>query len=649
MRGADPLIVLVPGVGMFTFGKDKQTARVAGEFYVNAINVMRGAEALSTYAPIDEAEKFRIEYWALEEAKLAADAEAQAARHPDRARHRRRLRHRQGDRHAARRRGRVRRHRRPRRWRRRRPPPPRSAAPTSRSASRRRHRRGRGRRPRSTRPCSPSAASTSSSTTPACRSRSRCSRPPSADWDLQHDVMAKGSFLVSAGRRGGDDRAGPGRRHRLHLLARTRSSPARTTSPTRRPRPTRPTRCGCSPPSSASTASGSTASTPTASCAARASSPAAGARSAPRSTACEEEDLGAFYAQRTLLKREVLPEHVANAVVRAASAGPHPHHRAARPGRRRASPRRSCGEPAVRHASPRSTSGASSGRVMLRPGRAGRSCDLERGRPVPATSRCGPPDGLHWDVPALYRRTCSAGLRARRPRADEPLARRRHRLLGRRLRAARAAAGCSASRSTTATSAPPPGVERGARAGRPAEGCTRRNGLQFLPFNTLYQLAADPRPRSRRDRLLLVPDLLGYWLTGAGASPSAPTPRPPGCSTSRTGEWDADAASRRSACRAGSARPAGRPGRRRRAAAARRRPRSSARPALDGHHGRLARHRLGRRRRADADAGRGVHLLRHLGAGRRRARRAGAHRGRPRGQLHQRGRRRRHASGSSAT
>jgi rhamnulose-1-phosphate aldolase/alcohol dehydrogenase len=70
MRGADPAIVLVPGVGMFSYGKDKRTARVAGEFYVNAINVMRGAEALSTYAPIDEREKFRIEYWALEEAKL---------------------------------------------------------------------------------------------------------------------------------------------------------------------------------------------------------------------------------------------------------------------------------------------------------------------------------------------------------------------------------------------------------------------------------------------------------------------------------------------------------------------------------------------------------------------------------------------------
>jgi rhamnulose-1-phosphate aldolase/alcohol dehydrogenase len=70
MRGADPAIVLVPGVGMFSFGRNKQTARVTGEFYVNAINGMRGAEAVSTYRPVDEAEKFAVEYWALEEAKL---------------------------------------------------------------------------------------------------------------------------------------------------------------------------------------------------------------------------------------------------------------------------------------------------------------------------------------------------------------------------------------------------------------------------------------------------------------------------------------------------------------------------------------------------------------------------------------------------
>lgn len=70
MRGAAPAIILVPGVGMFSFGADKQTARVAGEFYVNAINVMRGAEGVSTYQPVDEAEKFRVEYWLLEELKL---------------------------------------------------------------------------------------------------------------------------------------------------------------------------------------------------------------------------------------------------------------------------------------------------------------------------------------------------------------------------------------------------------------------------------------------------------------------------------------------------------------------------------------------------------------------------------------------------
>ena len=180
IRGADPLVVLVPGVGMFSYGKDKQTARVAGEFYVNAINVMRGAEGLSTYAPIDESEKFRIEYWALEEAKLQrmpkpkplatriaivtgaasgigkataqrlaaegacvviADLDAEKA----------------------------------------------SAAAAeiggtdvAIGVARRRVRRARPSRPRSTRRCSRSAASTWSSTTPACRCRSRCSRPPSA-------------------------------------------------------------------------------------------------------------------------------------------------------------------------------------------------------------------------------------------------------------------------------------------------------------------------------------------------------------------------------------------------------------------------------------------------------------------------------------
>jgi rhamnulose-1-phosphate aldolase/alcohol dehydrogenase len=70
MRGADAAIVLLPGVGMFSFGVDAATARVAGEFYVNAINVARGASSVSTYAPISDREKFRVEYWELEERKL---------------------------------------------------------------------------------------------------------------------------------------------------------------------------------------------------------------------------------------------------------------------------------------------------------------------------------------------------------------------------------------------------------------------------------------------------------------------------------------------------------------------------------------------------------------------------------------------------
>ena len=70
IRDANPVVILYPGVGMFTFSKDKQTARVAAEFYINAINVMRGAEAISTYTSLPRQEAFDIEYWLLEEAKL---------------------------------------------------------------------------------------------------------------------------------------------------------------------------------------------------------------------------------------------------------------------------------------------------------------------------------------------------------------------------------------------------------------------------------------------------------------------------------------------------------------------------------------------------------------------------------------------------
>ena len=70
MRDPNAVVYLVPGVGMITFARDKATARISGEFYVNAINVMRGASAVSEYRGLPEQEAFDIEYWLLEEAKL---------------------------------------------------------------------------------------------------------------------------------------------------------------------------------------------------------------------------------------------------------------------------------------------------------------------------------------------------------------------------------------------------------------------------------------------------------------------------------------------------------------------------------------------------------------------------------------------------
>src|SRR3712207_4724917 len=70
MRDPNAIVYLVPGVGMVTFARDKATARIASEFYMNAINVMRGASTVSEYFGLDEREAFDIEYWELEEAKL---------------------------------------------------------------------------------------------------------------------------------------------------------------------------------------------------------------------------------------------------------------------------------------------------------------------------------------------------------------------------------------------------------------------------------------------------------------------------------------------------------------------------------------------------------------------------------------------------
>ncbi|MFI1743286.1 bifunctional aldolase/short-chain dehydrogenase [Thalassobellus sediminis] len=71
MRDPNPVIIIYPGVGMFSFAKNKQTTRVASEFYINAINVMRGAEAITSYTSLPRQEAFDIEYWLLEEAKLS--------------------------------------------------------------------------------------------------------------------------------------------------------------------------------------------------------------------------------------------------------------------------------------------------------------------------------------------------------------------------------------------------------------------------------------------------------------------------------------------------------------------------------------------------------------------------------------------------
>jgi len=313
MRGADPAIVLVPGVGMFSFGADKQTARVAGEFYLNAMNVIRGAEAISRYRPIDEAEKFRIEYWALEEAKLAR----QPAPRPLAARIAlvtgggsgigRAIAHRLAaegacvvvaDRDAE------------------------AAAAVAGELG-------------DTDVAVPTTVDVTEEDGVQAAVMSTClafggvdlvvnnaglsvSKPlletSIADWDRQHDVMAKGSFLVSretarvmiAQRMGGDivyiasknavfagrDNVAYGaakadQAHQVRLLAAELGEHGIRVN-------------GINPDAVV-----------------RGSGIFAGGWGAQRAAVygVPEQELGAFYAQRTLLKREVLPEHVANAVV----------------------------------------------------------------------------------------------------------------------------------------------------------------------------------------------------------------------------------------------------------------------------------------------------------------------------------------------
>ena len=303
-----------PASGMFCFGANKQTARVAGEFYVNAINVMRGAEAVSDL----RADRRRRRSSASSTGRSRRPS-CSACPSPSRWRAGSRSSPAAGRASAG-------------------PSPigsrPRAPASSSPTATRRRGRDGgreiggtrrgcRGGRRRDRRGAVEAAVRRG-------RARLRRRRPgrqqrravhlqaaardhARADWDLQHDVMARGSFLVVTARPRGDGRAGRGRRHRLHLQQ--ERGLRRAEQRRLRRRQGRP---GAPGPAAGRRARRARR---------------AGQRHQPRRRRTRvrhlrrrlgrqpggglrraEEDLGAFYAQRTLLKREVLPEHVADAV-----------------------------------------------------------------------------------------------------------------------------------------------------------------------------------------------------------------------------------------------------------------------------------------------------------------------------------------------
>ena len=316
MRGADPAIVLVPGVGMFSLRREQadrpRRRRVLRQRDQRDAR-RRGALDLRADPRGGEVPRSSTGRWR----RPSSPACPSPGRSPARVAFVTGggSGHRPGHRPPARGRGRLRGRRRHRRGQRRRRSPRELGGPdVAIGVDGRRHRRGAGRARRS-RPAVLAFGGVDLVVNNAGLSISKpLLETTVADWDLQHDVMARGSFLVVARGGAGHDRAGRWAATSSTSSARTRSSPARTTSRTARRRPTRPTRSGCWPPSSASTASASTASTPTASSAARGSSPRAGAPTGPRTYGIPEDKLGEFYAQRTLLKREVLPEHVAAAV-----------------------------------------------------------------------------------------------------------------------------------------------------------------------------------------------------------------------------------------------------------------------------------------------------------------------------------------------
>ena len=224
---------------------------------------MRGAESVSSYQPIDDAEKFRVEYWELEEAKLRRRPAPPSARRTGRVRHRRRVGHRARDRRATRR-----------------PKALASSSPTSTPTAPRRSRRElgdgtRARRRRSTCPTrSRSTAAFADGRTALRRRRPRRQQrrvraapaPSSTRRADEWDRLARGPrarLLPRQPRRGAhDDERRRRRRHRLRRVEERGRGRARRTSRTARPRPTRPTRCGCWRPSSVRTASASTACNP---------------------------------------------------------------------------------------------------------------------------------------------------------------------------------------------------------------------------------------------------------------------------------------------------------------------------------------------------------------------------------------------------
>ena len=252
------------------------------------------------------------------------------------------------------------------------------------------------------------------------------------------------------------------------------------------------------------------------------------------------------------------------------------------------------------------------------------------------------PDGLHWDILRALPRDPRRAARGGRAAAGD-LRRRRGRLVGRRLRAARRGrARCSA----TPFHYRDARTERRRRRSTPSSRPTRLYARTGHPVPAVQHALPARRGRAARPRfaaartMLLIPDLIGYWLSGRRSRPRRRTRRRPGCSTSRRADVG-DGPDRR-------ARPAGdrssrrlaRARRRRRAAARRRRaPRPGCRPATLVTLRRVARHGVGGRRRAGRRRRVRLHRLRDLGAGRRRARRADPDRGEPRGELHQRARR----------